>query len=275
MKRQQKEMKGRNMRQEKKIVIIDGNQEMQRFYEQSLEDTDYRICGAAADGKTGLQLVRDQKPDIIITEMILPRIDGIELLDQLYKTREIQKKPAALIVSYIRKEELIESAFNSGAAYYLLKPVSRDSLLKRLDRIWESRQMITEPPYGRLYSIPGSGNPEKSLEDKVTRLLRAAAVPAHIKGYQYLRDCIMIAARQKDSIHSVTKSLYPAVAKMNHTTTANVERSIRNAIQITFSRNHSQLLDRLFAYTMNRERSRPTSAEFIAILADHIRLESD
>ncbi len=264
------------MKQEKKIVIIDGNHEMLNFYEQCLEETDYRISGAAADGKTGLELVREHKPDIVIMEMILPRIDGLELLDHLFKNRDIPKKPAVLIVSCIRKEDLIESAFNSGAAYYLLKPLSKDSLLKRLDNIWESRQLLSEPAaYGRLYTIHGKNDPEKSLEEKVTRLLRALAVPAHIKGYQYLRDCIMIAARQKESIHSVTKSLYPAVAKMNHTTTANVERSIRNAIQITFSRNHSQLLDRLFAYTINRKGERPTSAEFIAILADHIRLESD
>ena len=261
------------MLKDRKIVIADSSQEMQTYYEKTLADTDYRIVGTADDGHTALGMIQETKPDLIVLEMILPRMDGMELLERIRNKKEIRKKPGAMVVSTVKNEDLIERAFNSGAGYYMLKPLNRELFIKRLDELFDSRMKIAERSFGTSSVIlPKEPSQQNGQEERVTQLLLSMSVPAHIKGFQYLRDCILIASERKDSVHSITKALYPTVAKMNHTTTASVERSVRHAIRIAFERAHTESMKEIFEFALDRDSKKPTSAEFIAILSDRIRL---
>jgi len=262
------------MKKEKRIIIIDGSRDMQDFYKSALEMTDCSIIGTTSDGLAGLSMIRELQPDIVIMEMIIPHMDGVELLERIYNDPSINYKPATLIVSAVGREDMLRHAFMNGAGYYMLKPVDRTIFVTRLEQVFNNRMRnpMGDPGYFG-FEHPG-GSRAENLEEKVTELLRSVAVPPHMKGYQYLRDSIMIVAEKKESINAVTKILYPAVAKMNNTNGISVERAVRHAIEITFSREHSPMLDSLFAYVTASGKQRPTSAEFIIVLADRIRLSS-
>ena len=218
----------------------------------------------------------DHCPDILILDLIMPHMDGFGVLEAL-NSAELKKYPRVIIASAIGQDSMIQKSMALGAQYYLVKPVNLSLLVKRINQ-------LSDALYGGIQGDEANSNLRKSLvmkesllnndlEIDITNLIHEVGVPAHIKGYQYLRDAITLVVNNMDYLSAVTKELYPAIAKMNNTTPSRVERAIRHAIEIAWNRGKLETLDSLFGYTVKTDKGKPTNSEFIAIIADKLRLE--
>lgn len=253
------------------VMIADDDQKMTaRLTERLAQEEDLVLAAVTGDGADALKMVREIKPDVLLLDTILPSLDGMALLERLEKKEKEQT--SVIILSAFGKDALAEEAFSMGAKYFLLKPFDAESLLQKI------RQCRTQKPSERFFPIrdwrkSGEGRENISLEMVVTDIIHEIGVPAHIKGYQYLRDSILMAVHDMDILNSITKQLYPAIAVQNHTTASRVERAIRHAIEVAWSRGKMDTIDALFGYTVNAGKGKPTNSEFIALIADKIRLE--
>lgn len=252
------------------VMIADDDQKLTaRLTEYLAQEEDLVLAAVTGDGADALKMVRELKPDVLLLDTILPSLDGMALLERLEKKEK--ERTSVIILSAFGKDVLAEEAFSMGAKYFLLKPFDTDSLLQKI------RQCRTQKPAERIFSIGdrkrGGGRENVSLEIVVTDIIHEIGVPAHIKGYQYLRDSILMAVHDMDILNSITKQLYPAIAVQNRTTASRVERAIRHAIEVAWSRGKMDTIDALFGYTVNAGKGKPTNSEFIALIADKIRLE--
>lgn len=253
------------------VMIADDDQKMTaRLTERLAQEEDLVLAAVTGDGADALKMVREIKPDVLLLDTILPSLDGMALLERLEKKEKEQT--SVIILSAFGKDALAEEAFSMGAKYFLLKPFDAESLLQKI------RQCRTQKSSERIFPIrdwrkSGEGRENISLEMVVTDIIHEIGVPAHIKGYQYLRDSILMAVHDMDILNSITKQLYPAIAVQNHTTASRVERAIRHAIEVAWSRGKMDTIDALFGYTVNAGKGKPTNSEFIALIADKIRLE--
>ena len=220
-----------------------------------------------------LDIIRNQEPDVVLLDLIMPKLDGLEVMQQVNRDTSLKKRPAFIVISAIGQENITENAFSLGAMYYIMKPFENDMILRRIHQVTE-KQML-QPVHqikGRTVEYVSEYR-EKNLEADVTNVIHEIGVPAHIKGYQYLRDAIIMSVEDKEVINSITKVLYPIIAKMNKTTPSRVERAIRHAIEVAWSRGKMDTIDELFGYTIHTGKGKPTNSEFIALIADKIRLE--
>jgi two-component system response regulator (stage 0 sporulation protein A) len=195
----------------------------------------------------------------------MPKLDGLGVLEEL-KMEEIKTKVIVLTAS--GQDSIIEEAFRLGASYYIRKPSEMEFVVKKI-------RQLTKRPFPKNEQYIKSSESEKGgdLEIVVTNMIHEIGVPAHIKGYQYLRDSIMMAVEDMDILNSITKQLYPSIAKLHSTTPSRVERAIRHAIEVAWSRGKMDTIDELFGYTVSAGKGKPTNSEFIALIADKIRLE--
>lgn len=177
------------------------------------------------------------------------------------------------MISAIGKENITENAFNLGAMYYIMKPFENDMILRRIHQVTERQILQPGHTQKNRQTDYTTEYREKNLETDVTNIIHEIGVPAHIKGYQYLRDAIIMSVDNREVINSITKVLYPTIAKMNKTTPSRVERAIRHAIEVAWSRGKMDTIDELFGYTIHTGKGKPTNSEFIALIADKIRLE--
>ena len=204
----------------------------------------------------------------------MPKLDGLSVMERVSKDESIRKIPKFIIITAIGKDDIAEDAFGLGAHYYIRKPFDNDAVLKQLQYIKDKRQHRSDTKrvlsYGQRLK-----KEERSLESTVTDMIHEIGIPAHIKGYQYLRDAIMMSVADAEMLNSITKLLYPNIAKKNHTTSSRVERAIRHAIEVAWSRGKIDTIDELFSYTVNNGKGKPTNSEFIALIADKIRLEQE
>ncbi len=254
------------------VVLIDDNVRIiNSLKEIILADNELEFIGSAEDGEEGLKLIAEKKPDVVLLDLIMPKLDGLGLMEKLKKDASITKKPSIIVVSAIRQDKVMESAFELGAEYYILKPFDSETILSRIRQV-----------RGTLYihrgdSIRSEGGQaavkEYNLETDVTNIIHEIGVPAHIKGYQYLRDAIMMSVDDTEMLGSITKQLYPSIAKLHKTTPSRVERAIRHAIEVAWSRGKMETINELFGYTINGGKGKPTNSEFVALIADKIRLE--
>ena len=201
----------------------------------------------------------------------MPKMDGLTMMEKVNQDTTLKKRPAFIVVSAVGQERITEDAFNLGAAYYILKPFDNEMLLNRIKNV----RGLT-PRRGDLRGTAAEGrNPrqERNLELDVTNIIHEIGVPAHIKGYQYLRDAIILSVEDMEMLNSITKILYPTIAKKYQTTPSRVERAIRHAIEVAWSRGKMDTIDELFGYTVSTGKGKPTNSEFIALIADKIRLE--
>lgn len=243
----------------KRILIADTGTEFRTILTQSLEkEADLQIVGETADGAELVQLARDLKPDAVIMEMVLTGMDGLEVLDELSAMKE---PPKVLILSSYIRGNVIDEAAARGADFFITKPCKISTVCQRL------RQVMS--PGG----LESDHNEGPDLERQVTAIIHEVGVPAHIKGYQYLREAIMIAVDDMDVINAVTKVLYPEVAKTFGTTASRVERAIRHAIEVAWDRGDLETLQKYFGYTVSNTKGKPTNSEFIAMIADRLQLE--
>ena len=264
-----------------KVVIADSNLQERESKQLSMEARGMKVILSTGDGNKVLKVINDGKADIVVMDMVLSGVDGIGILEE---SRNIcEKKPIIIIQTALRMENLVEQAIKFGADYYMMKPVSNQMLINRVMQLVSKR--YTRESEGSLGNIfrknareyePArainnvcSGN----LEIDVTNLLLEIGIPAHIKGYQYIREGIMLSFYDKNMLHYITKCLYPTIAKKYKTTSSSVERTIRHAIEVAFRRGNRQVLDEIFSNTICSKKTKPTNSEFIALLTDKLRLE--
>ena len=255
-----------------KIGIVDDN-EMMREHMRVLFEDDNRIeiVFEAADGLEALQCIRQNQPDVVLLDLIMPRMDGVEVLQNLRRDTSLKKLPAVIVVSAVGQERILDMVFSLGAAYYIMKPFEDKLLVRRVQQLigGQSLPPVQSKSSSRV-SYGYNGMSDTDLE--VTHLLHDLGVPPHIKGYQYLKDAIMMVAEAPEIINAVTKTLYPTIATMNSTSSSRVERAIRHAISVTWRKGNSRLMNDMFAYTIRSGAGKPTNSEFVAILAEKIRL---
>lgn len=264
-----------------KVVIADSNLQERESKQLSMEARGMKVILSTGDGNKVLKVINDGKADIVVMDMVLSGVDGIGILEE---SRNIcEKKPIIIIQTALRMENLVEQAIKFGADYYMMKPVSNQMLINRVMQLVSKR--YTRESEGSLGNIfrknareyePArainnvcSGN----LELDVTNLLLEIGIPAHIKGYQYIREGIMLSFYDKNMLHYITKCLYPTIAKKYKTTSSSVERTIRHAIEVAFRRGNRQVLEEIFSNTICSKKTKPTNSEFIALFTDKLRLE--
>ena len=245
----------------KKILIADTGEEFRRSFIDNLNnEPDIQVVGETGDGEELLHMVQETNPDLILMEIVLAKMDGIEVLDAL-NALELEHPPKIIILSSFARGSMAQLAADKGADHYMTKPCRTSTVCQRIRQLTGSRQMDEDRT--------GSRN----LESMITAIIHDVGVPAHIKGYQYLREAILIAVADMDVINAVTKVLYPEVAKRFNTTASRVERAIRHAIEVAWDRGDLETLQMYFGYTVSNVKGKPTNSEFIAMIADRLQLQ--
>ena len=243
----------------KRILIADTGVEFRNALSEALSgEPDMQVVGLTGDGEELLRMVREKEPDAVIMEMVLSGLDGLGVLDEMAR---LKRRPRVIILSSYIKGSVVDVAAAKGADFYMTKPCRFSSVCERIRQVMSPGGVEAERESG------------PSLETQVTAIIHEVGVPAHIKGYHYLRDAILMAVEDMDVLNAITKVLYPTVAKIHQTTASRVERAIRHAIEVAWSRGKLDTLDQLFGYTVSTGKGKPTNSEFIALIADTIQLE--
>ena len=220
----------------------------------------FQILGTANDGEAAIRAILDKKPDVLVLDLMLRKQDGISVLKAI---AGMERRPLTLATSGFITEYVSAAAAGLGVRYLMLKPCDMTVLVERL----------TEIRGGENRRMPIRRCDKTSIETMVTGIIHEIGVPAHIKGYQYLREAIIIAVNDMDVINAITKVLYPQVAKTFQTTPSRVERAIRHAIEVAWDRGDLDTLQRFFGYTVSNTKGKPTNSEFIALIADRLQLQ--
>ena len=228
-----------------------------------------RLVGTASDGYEALDLLRDKKPQVLLLDLIMPQLDGYEVLRRMHSDDLIAPDTKVIVITAAFNEDMVEDVFALGASYFIRKPFDAESIIQSICSAASAKPMF--PLEEQLLNEDKAHLP---LEHRITELMLLLGVPAHLRGYQYLRDAIAMAVRQPDTLGSKARTIYEAIADKNQTTVSSVERSIRHAIEIAWTRGDLDTIDEVFGYTIRASRGRPTNSEFIAIVADRIMLES-
>ena len=253
------------MRKKLKIVIADDSTELGQNCAKALKGYGMEVILCQKDGQIVLNTVKLQKPDVVLADVFMPNLDIIGVLNGI---REMQSKerPMVMAMSSFDNPRLEKETLDAGASYYFLKPFDINTMAERIIQLsgWKNEispvvvkdNVVTDP----------------ELELMVTEIIHQIGVPAHIKGYHYLREAIILSVKNSDIINSVTKLLYPTVAKTYNTTSSRVERAIRHAIEVAWDRGDIDVLNSYFGYTIQNDRGKPTNSEFIAMISDKLRL---
>lgn len=261
-----------------KILLADDNQEFSNILSEFLSvDESFEVVGIAKDGLETLDMLVEEKPDILILDIIMPHLDGLGVLEKLY-TLDLEKIPKIVILSAVGQDKVTQRTIELGADYYIVKPFDFKVFARRLKQIVG---IDTEPIVlgtNNYINIPkenfsNRGN-RTNLEARITNVIHQIGIPAHIKGYLYLREAILMVVDDMELLSSITKELYPNIAEVYDTTSSRVERAIRHAIELAWSREEVETIDKLFGHTIYADKGKPTNSEFIAMIADKIRLEA-
>ena len=249
-----------------KILIADENTDTRRSCREALGRAGYTHTEEAANGEEALRAIARIHPDVVIADVWLSKLDGIGLIRQASALQYGEDKaPVFIIVSMVSDQNIFVEASRAGAALCLPKPIHYGSLAEYIETLSHTRAAAAAPR--------SADNTPPDIETQVTKIIHQIGVPAHIKGYQYLRTAILMTISDSDVINSVTKVLYPSVAKKYATTTSRVERAIRHAIEVAWDRGDVDTLNAYFGYTVQNSRGKPTNSEFIAMIADNLRLK--
>ena len=248
-----------------KVLIADSSESFCDHLRNALAPLGvYDLAGTASDGEEAVRLLQELKPDVLILDLMLAKRDGISVLRM---AANMEKPPVTVVTSGLITDYVASMVSNLGVQYVMLKPCDMQSLVERLEEI-RMNQAVRRMPTTRR-----PAQPEPNIETMVTGIIHEIGVPAHIKGYQYLREAIMIAVGDMDVINAITKVLYPQVAKTFGTTPSRVERAIRHAIEVAWDRGDLDTLQKFFGYTVSNTKGKPTNSEFIALIADKLQLQ--
>ena len=264
--------------EKKKVLIADDNREFCEILSKFLlKEGDFEVIGIAKDGLEALDKIKEEIPDVLILDIIMPHLDGLGVLESLHKMN-LENMPKVVVLSAVGQDKITQKAINLGADYYVVKPFDFKIFIKRLKQIVVNENENEDFQSSEYIQIPKSVNlsssdSTKSLEAKITNIIHEIGVPAHIKGYLYLREAILMVIQNIDLLGAVTKELYPGIASKYNTTPSRVERAIRHAIEVAWTRGKIDTIDKIFGYTINNNKGKPTNSEFIAMVADKLRLE--
>lgn len=253
---------------EYRVLIADGNAQFRRQTADFFRtDKELIRVEEAADGQAALAKMRDERFDVLITELVMPKLDGLDLLDQL-RSEPANRPGTIIMVSYMRNDSLLQRSFSKGASYVMLKPVEPEFLHRRMKDLLEAGSAETEREIS--FSAPSQA---KSLDEKITSIFLTVGIPAHIKGYHFLREAIRMVYFNPELISRITKELYPGIAKRFNTTPSKVERAIRHAIEVSWMRGKIENMNKLFGFSVYGKNDKPTNGEFIALVADKLIIE--
>ena len=244
------------------VLIADSSEEFCTALTSALQRADgFQVVGTAGDGEQAIRLIQERKPEVLVLDLMLSKQDGISVLKAV---SNLDRKPVTLATSAFVTGYVSAAAAGLGVRYLMLKPCDMNVLVERLEEIRGGES----PRY------PAPRRTDKTnIETMVTNIIHEIGVPAHIKGYQYLREAIIIAVDDMDVINAITKVLYPQVAKTFGTTPSRVERAIRHAIEVAWDRGDLDTLQSFFGYTVSNTKGKPTNSEFIALIADRLQLQ--
>jgi len=249
-----------------RVLIADDNEELRQTMTQYLrQQQDITVAGEAANGMDALKLVREKQADVMLLDMIMPSLDGFGVLNHLQRI-PMEKRPHVIAVTALGRDDFIRRAVDLGVKYYMIKPVELPVLLERIHDVMQG-----DPPLD--VSVRPLNAQALSLDDRLSNLFLGMGIPAHIKGYQYLREAVKLVLENPAMINGITKELYPAIAHRFNTSASKVERAIRHAIEVAWSRGRVDTLNRAFGCSVAQPDDKPTNGEFIALIADKLSLD--
>ena len=261
------------------VLIADDNKEFCSILnDYLLNQKDIVVTAIAKDGREALELIEEKEPDLVILDIIMPHLDGLGVLERL-NSMELKKIPRVIVLSAVGQDKITQQAITLGADYYVVKPFDMDIFTKRIREMFsttaavEVERRISQIPLVEREAAATKRGP-MDLETEITSIIHEIGVPAHIKGYMYLREAISMVVNNVELLSAVTKELYPSIAKKYNTTASRVERAIRHAIEVAWSRGQIDTINKLFGYTINNGKGKPTNSEFIAMIADKLRLKN-
>ncbi len=254
-----------------KIVVADDNRDFNALLTSYLSmQPDFEIVASVFNGKEVLDVFEDNQIDVLILDIIMPHLDGIGVMEAIAEM-ELDRRPSVIMLTAFGHENITRRAVELGASYYILKPFDMEMLPERIRQLGGG-DLVRETGLAAVAAkkmvsrIP--------LEEEVTEIMHQIGIPAHIKGYLYLRDAIIMVIEDIDLLGSITKVLYPEIAERFDTTPSRVERAIRHAIEVAWARNSIDVIKKFFGYTIKTEKGKPTNSEFIAMVADRLRLRN-
>ncbi|WP_243290194.1 sporulation transcription factor Spo0A [Bacillus sp. FJAT-47783] len=252
-----------------KVCIVDDNKELVALLEEYLSSLDdMEVVGVAHNGQDCLKLLPEKKPDVLLLDIIMPHLDGLAVLEKM-RELDIPNKLNVIMLTAFGQEDVTKKAVDLGAAYFILKPFDMESLANHIRQVSGK----ASPIMNRSKQLSQPEEKTANLDAMITSIIHEIGVPAHIKGYQYLREAISMVYKDIELLGSITKVLYPDIAKKYNTTASRVERAIRHAIEVAWSRGNIESISNLFGYTVSMSKAKPTNSEFIAMVADKLRLE--
>ncbi len=270
------------MKEKISVLIADDNQDFSHTLASYINaQSDMEVIGMAKDGSEAIDIIANTTPDVVLLDVIMPRLDGLGVLENINIIKS-NKKPICIMLSAVGQDKITQKAVSLGAEYYVVKPFDIELLIKRIRDIKffkpsqqdNANNFIARESRQQYIEIDKDENKKgENLEALVTNIIHEVGVPAHIKGYQYLREAIMMVVNDIDVINQITKSLYPKIAYKFNTTPSRVERAIRHAIEVAWGRGQQEAVERIFGYTISAAKGKPTNSEFIAMIADKLRLE--
>ena len=248
-----------------KVVIAENGTELGKSCEKALKGYGMDVIMCEKDGSLLLEKIRTEKPDVVLADIFMQNQDILGVLDEIKKT-DAKERPMIMAMSSFDNPRLEKETLNAGASYYFLKPFDINAMAERIIRLSGWRNEISP------VVVKDNVVTDPELELMVTEIIHQIGVPAHIKGYHYMREAIILSVKNSEIINSVTKLLYPTVAKNHGTTSSRVERAIRHAIEVAWDRGDIDVLNSYFGYTIQNDRGKPTNSEFIAMISDKLRL---
>ena len=253
-----------------KVAIADDNRELIKLMELYFENhPEIDLIATASNGKVCIQMLEENEIDVLLLDIIMPHLDGIAVLEKIYDNPKYEHLQVIMLTAF-GQEDVMKQAVTYGASYFMLKPFEFDQLEQK---IITCANKFTDAPKPKSVLQQPTVLDQRQLDTIVTAIIKEIGIPAHIKGYSYLREAIQMVYYNIELLGSVTKILYPEIAKKFSTTPSRVERAIRHAIEVAWNRGNFESISEMFGYTVHHMKSKPTNSEFIAMIADKIRIE--
>lgn len=259
------------------VLLADDNREFTNLLSEFIDEQhDMSVVGIAYNGNEVLRFIEqgNKVPDVLILDIIMPHLDGLGVLEKL-REMDLNPQPKIIMLTAFGQENITQKAVQLGASYYILKPFDMEVLTNRIRQLVSNQSAsdvgasASSPMKHKVVQMPKG----KNLDANITSIIHEIGVPAHIKGYQYLREAITMVYNNIEILGAITKTLYPAIAEKYKTTPSRVERAIRHAIEVAWTRGNIDSISHLFGYTINISKAKPTNSEFIAMVADKLRIE--
>ncbi len=258
-----------------KVLVADDNREFCDIIVEYIDkQEDMQVVGIANDGLEAVDMIAKIQSDVVILDIIMPQLDGLGVLERL-KDLDLDSEPKVIVLSAVGQDKITQKAMLLGADYYMVKPFNMETFIMRIRECIRDEQEYSDWKSGIYPNYVSYDNVDRnnSLEADVTFIMHEIGIPAHIKGYQYLREAIMMVVQNMGLLNAITKELYPNIAEKYDTTASRVERAIRHAIEVAWSRGRIETINKLFGYTVHEQKGKPTNGEFIAMVADKLRIK--